>query len=196
MALTLVTAPTAEPVSTADMKAHLRVDAAFTDDDDFIAALVKAARRHLEEVSGRALITQTWDYFLDAWPSGNSIAVPRPTLQSVTSVKYTDVDGVQATFSSASYFVDIKSEPGRIVLNDGESWPSESLRPANGVEVRFVAGYGAAGSSVPDDLLAALKLHAAHLYEHREEVSAAPGLAHVPMAWAALVFPHRVWSRL
>ena len=66
MGLVIATAPAAEPISTADAKLHLRVD--ITDDNDLIDALVKVAREHVEIITRRALITQTWDYYLDDFP--------------------------------------------------------------------------------------------------------------------------------
>jgi len=39
------------------------------------------------------------------------------------------------------YFVDAVSEPGRVSLGYSKLWPTEVLRPANAVCVRFTAGY-------------------------------------------------------
>ncbi|NIP96558.1 MAG: hypothetical protein GWO24_25240, partial [Akkermansiaceae bacterium] len=98
-----------------------------------ILGLGKAARTLAEQVQGRALITQTWDLTLDGWPAKGYFELPRAPLQSITSIKYYDEDDTEATVDSGTYFVDIASEPGRVVLNSGESWPSTTLRPVNGV---------------------------------------------------------------
>ena len=39
------------------------------------------------------------------------------------------------------YFVDAVSEPGRVSLGYSKLWPTETLRPANAVCVRFTAGF-------------------------------------------------------
>ncbi len=192
MALKLVTAPAVELMSTANAKAHLRVDS--TDDDTLIGVLIKAARQHAENVASRALITQTWDYQLDAWPDGDEITIPLPPLQSVTSVKYYDTAGTEYTMTATDYIVDTKSEPGRIVLAYGKSWPSTTLRPAAGVIVRFVAGYGDAAANVPEAIIAALKLHIGYLYEQREAVNIGNIVNELPLAYDALLYPYRVWS--
>ena len=67
MPLNLITPPAVEPVTLADAKAHLKVDT--TDDDALITALITAARARAEWHTGRALITQSWTLWLDAWPA-------------------------------------------------------------------------------------------------------------------------------
>ena len=190
-ALTLQTAPSEEPLTTAEAKSHLRVD--FTDDDTLIDALVVAAREYGEGFTGRAFVTQTWDYFADRFPADNgAIYLPRPTLQSVTTLKYVDTDGTQQTLASSKYRVDINSEPGRVTPAYGEEWPS--IRPVtNAVEVRFKAGYGDAGTDVPDQIKQAILFLVGHMYEHREAVITGTIVSKVPMATEYMLWPYRVW---
>lgn len=165
MKLELIAAPLVEPVSLAEAKDHLRVE--ITDDDTLISTLITAARRYGEKIQARAYITQTWDWFIDEFPK-LPFDVPLPPLQSITSIKYYDEDDVEFTFNSAKYFVDSKGFLGRITLNSGESWPSTTIRPINGVVIRFIAGYGTASTDVPEEILTALKLIIAHYYENRQ----------------------------
>ncbi|MGB9845891.1 MAG: head-tail connector protein [Desulfotomaculales bacterium] len=137
--LVLITPPATEPVSLAEAKQHLRVD--ITDDDNLITALITAAREYCEGFQNRAYITQTWQLWLDAWPEGSEIRIPRPPLQSVSDIKYYGTDDTEYIFDAANYFVDAKSEPGRVVLKYGKSWPTIMLRPTNGICVTFIAGY-------------------------------------------------------
>jgi len=168
MALKLYAAPASEPVTLAEVMAQCRVD--LSDESTVLTGFALAARETVEVISRRALITQTWELVLDAFPSSDTIELPRPPLQSVTSITYIDEDGVSHTFSSASYLVDTYGEPGRIVLKEGYTWPSTTLQSANGVVIRFVAGYGAA-AAVPEKYKLAIKLLAAHWYENREAVA-------------------------
>lgn len=192
MGLVLLTGPLEEPVSVAEAKAHLRVDTA--EDDTLIGFLITAAREHVEAHCRRALITQTWDLFLDRWPRGGEIVLPRARLVSVTSVQYHDEDGGTSVFSAANYAVDAAGEPGRVRLQAGASWPSVGLRPVNGVQVRFVAGYGAA-TAVPRGIRQAVLLLVGALYENREEVIVAQGVSIgvLPFGVKALLAPHRVY---
>lgn len=163
---TIQTAPAVEPVSTAEAKTHMRVTIAT--DDTYIDRLIQAAREWVEMVTARALINQTWDMYLDRFPSANEIEIPYPPLGSVTHVKYTDSDDTEATFTSDDYDVDTDSEPGRVVLGYTKTWPTATLRPMNPVTVRFVAGYGAAGANVPERFRQAILLLVGEMYENRE----------------------------
>jgi hypothetical protein len=58
----VITPPTGEPVSLAQAKAHLRLDVAL--DDDYVSALIKAARQYTEEVCWRGILLQTWELVL------------------------------------------------------------------------------------------------------------------------------------
>jgi uncharacterized phiE125 gp8 family phage protein len=167
MALILVTAPTVEPVSLVEAKAHLRVD--IDDDDTLIAGLVTAAREYVERICRPqlALITQTWRLVLDDYP-GNTIELRPYPLQSVTSIKTVDEAAAEATISSADYVVDTSSSPGRVRLKSSASWPSTDLQELNGFQVTFVAGFGDLGASVPQAIRQAMLLLLGHWYENRE----------------------------
>jgi uncharacterized phiE125 gp8 family phage protein len=157
----LITDATTEPLTTAEAKLHSRFDD--DDDDTLFVKWIKAARRKVEQDTGRALPGQTHDLFLDACPSNRGpIIVPFPPLQSVT-VYSTDTNGVETTLDPTNYVLDVASEPGRIGLSDAGNWPT-SLRNFQPVRVRFVAGYAA----VPEDLVRAMALVVGWLAAYRE----------------------------
>jgi len=168
MELAIKTAPAAEPVLKAAAKVHLNIEAAYTSDDDYIDALILVARRNAEQITQRKLITQTWYAYMNEWPSGDAIYLPFGSLGSVTSVKYYETDDTENTMSNTEYGVDTDSNVGRIVLDYGESWPTETLRPLNPIKIEFVCGYGAAGANVPDPILHAIKVMVADGYESRQ----------------------------
>lgn len=162
----VTTPPTVEPVSLTDMKLNMRVtcDA----DDNLITAYIAASRQWCEDYENRAYITQTITLKRDSFYGG--IVLPKPNLQSVTTIKYIDQAGVNQTLDSSIYDVDIYSEPGIVTLAFGEQWPT--IRgDHNGVEIIYVAGYGDASTDMPESTIQAIKLMCGHLYEHREGVS-------------------------
>jgi uncharacterized phiE125 gp8 family phage protein len=160
MTLRLITVPAVEPVSAATAKTYLRVDHA--NDDALIVTLLKAAREQGELLSRRAFITQTLEQTLDDWPSEPLLTILRPRLQSVTSVKYLNEAAAEATWTD--YSVDAKSEPGKIIFH---SIPSTTLLESGAITVRFVAGYGAADTDVPDRIKQAILQLTAYWYEGR-----------------------------
>ena len=68
--------------------------------------------------------------------------MPRPPLQSITSVNCRDSDGnLIALSESTDYLVDTAADPGTIEPAPNKSWPAVGDYP-DAVQVRFVAGYG------------------------------------------------------
>lgn len=186
----LVTAPTVEPVTLEEAKLHLRVDA--LDEDSLIVGLIVAARTRLEEHCERAFVTQTWRLSLSEFPALRAIGLPRPALQAITSITYSDADNVSTTFAAANYVVVTDAEPGLVVLASGAQWPSGvELLPGLPVRITYTCGYGATTASVPQPLRAAILLLVAHLYENRESVTALK-LSELPQGVEWLVEPYRI----
>lgn len=158
MPVTLVTAPAEYPVSLQEAKDHLRVTV--SDDDMMIYTLIKAAVDQVEEYTRRKLITQTWDFFIDSFMT--NIYLPYGNLQSVTSVKYYDVNDSLQTLATTIYIVDTDSYKGKVTRVTDQSWPSIYDRP-NPIEIRFVCGYGGA-SAVPESFKSAIKIKLEMLY--------------------------------
>ncbi len=140
MLLDSVTAPDAKAALVLpDVKKHLRID--HDDDDDYIAELIKTAFAQAENKTRRAILTQTWDYYIDTFPGGDGeIKIPKPPLTSVTSIKYQDSSDVQQTWDSSNYVVDTVKEPGRVYLATNASYPATYIK-RKAVVIRFVAGY-------------------------------------------------------
>lgn len=180
--LKIATAAAAVPVTLTEAKAHLRVD--YTTEDTLITTLIGVATEYAEKRLGRALISQTWDMYFDTWEdafaycgTGDRIIVPLPPLASVTHIKYYDTSNVQQTWSSANYDVDIIAEPGEIVLSAANTGTPGTYNRPNAVNIRFVAGYGAASTNIPETIRAAIKLLISHFYENREGLVVGQGIA-------------------
>ncbi len=186
MDLVLVTGPTTEPISLQEAKDHLRVTV--SDEDTLIQSYIKAARGFAEAFLRRALMPQTWELCLDAFPSGSEIQIPNPPLRSVVSVKYTTKDGIETTLDPATYMVNTKKEPGRLVLAYGKGWPSAALSPSSPVIIRFEAGYADA-ATIPEPIKQAIKVMVADQFENRE-----PSDQSRPsnFAFESLLWPYRV----
>lgn len=178
----LVTAPSIEPVTLTEAKAHLRVDG--TDEDTYITTLITVARRWCENYTGRSFISQQWDLFLSCFPSCGEIRLPRPDLLSISTFTYRDSAGTATSWtvsgdpssrdlvsgSTTMAHIDTSSEPGRIVLAYGQSWPTATLRTASPIAIRYTAGYGTTEASVPDDLKHAILLIVGAHFNNREAV--------------------------
>jgi hypothetical protein len=168
--LQLLTPPTAEPVTLAEAKLHMRVD--IPDDDGLIQGLIVAARQYIENAYDHQLVSAAfvstidrfprysssavWQYNSDAiwqqrlpvtqlsgqwYPDRASIRVTRPPLQAVTSITYVDGSGNLQTVDPSVYNVDTSTEPGRVAPAYAQIWPIVRMQLAS-VKCYFTAGYG------------------------------------------------------
>lgn len=186
-------APATEPVTLAEAKAHLRVTE--SDDDTYITTLTEAAREYCENYVKRQFVTATYTLTMDAFPlSGGAIQIPRPPLQSVTSITYTDTAGDGQTWSSTEYSVDAPGAwVGRVVEANSESYPS-TLDELASVVVTFVAGYGAA-AAVPSALKQAILILVSHWYCNREPVVIGTIVSgEIPFTVTALLNTYKVFE--
>jgi uncharacterized phiE125 gp8 family phage protein len=139
-------------------------------EDDLLNDIIKSAREHVEDITRRQIITATWDYSLNEFPSGNSFKLPFGNLQTVSYIKYTDSDGDETTMTvDTDYIVETNAEYcGRIVLPYGETWPSFTAYTSRPITIRYVCGW-TTRALVPYKIKAAIKLICADLYEMRGE---------------------------
>jgi hypothetical protein len=169
-------------ISLSDMKVFLRVDG--TADDALITSYTATATEAVKQYTRRAIQTETFVFKADGFTEvsddrllqlgpgvhtgsrpyllggGDTLDLPFPPLQSVTSVVTYDRGNNAATYSASKYQVDLQS--GRIYLNEGETWPSD-LRAQDAVQVTYVAGYGF--GSVPEPILQAIRLQVQGMYD-------------------------------
>uniref|UniRef100_A0A6M3JW91 Putative head-tail connector n=1 Tax=viral metagenome TaxID=1070528 RepID=A0A6M3JW91_9ZZZZ len=163
-------------------------------EDDLLNDLIETARGYVEDITKRVLLTSTWDYYLDEFPSANYFELPFGNLQSVTHLKYTDSDGDQTTMTvTTEYLVETNGDQyGRIVLPYAETWPSFTAYTSNPIVCRFVCGWTAA-SLIPTRIRTAVKMIAAKLYESRGD-DIIGHMVTEDKFFMNLLASHRLWS--
>lgn len=186
----LVEAPSLEPVTLAEAKAHLRVDT--NDEDALIGALITTAVTHLDGWSGilgRALVTQTWQESLSAFPACGLLRLRLAPVQTVEAILYRDAANTERTLSPSLYEGPLADDLGAYVaLKSTEVWPATYER-RDAVTVRYVCGHGAP-ADVPAPVRQAMLLMIGDWYANRETPLAGTALA-LPFAASALLAPLR-----
>ena len=167
-----------------------------TTEDMLLTALITAARQQVEAILQRQLITATWDAYLDEFPDKNFISLPFGQLQDVASVEYTDSDGTPHSMAETiDYLVDYDSDPGRIVLPYGVSWPFFTEYSVNPIAIEFDCGYGDNASDVPAGIRTAIKMLVEDMYNNRSATNTqAAGNVTENKAVLSLLYPYRLWS--
>ena len=192
MSLVLITPAASPVVSLADAKLHLRVDG--TDEDTLISAMVAAATQQAQHETGRALVRQTWERRLDAFPPAE-IRLGLPPVSSVVSVVYIDPTGATQTINPVNYVLDDSTDSGSgwVLPSPGYAWP-DTADGANVVRVRFQTGTETA-AGVPESIRAWILLQVGALYRSREAFAAGVTVAELPGRFtAALLDPHRYYG--
>ena len=154
--------PAAEPVTLAEVKAHLRI--AHASEDALLEGLVRAAREDLERATGIALIDQNWRLALDHWPSqGCALLTVHPVREilSVTAYRHRG-RGVADRSRRLTSSTCCRGRRGCI----SRRGPSRCASSTASRSI-FRAGYGEAGTDVPDLLKRAILLLVGHWYEFR-----------------------------
>lgn len=174
MRTTVLTAATAEPVSYAEAKTHLRLD--HDDDQPYVEQLIAAARLAAERFINRSLAAQTLRGVADAWdlvpvPGTSSqdillhpgsrftgVRLPYGPVNSITGVRVYSGGGVAAVVSANTY----QLVEDVFLAAPGQSLPTPGLA-LGGIEVDFEVGY----ATLPADLKQAILLLVAEWYDGR-----------------------------
>ncbi len=167
--LSLITAPTFEPISLQEAKDQARI--VQTQGDANVYRYIRTAREAAEEFMNRGLVTQTWQLGLWAFDEENYLPRAHP-LQNGTLTKpvvqYYDVDGVLQTLAEANYLVDTYSRPGKISRAPGYAWPPvQADRRAPSVLITYTIGWTTA-ALVPERIKQGLRLYIAWLDRDRD----------------------------
>jgi len=183
MTFALITPPSAEALTLAEVKAHLRLDDG--SEDALLASLISVAREHPERTTGLCLITQVWRLHLESLPEDRVIQIAKGPVQAVESLSIYDEVGEEVVLPAAGHVLDGTARPARLVL-------ARNLNPAiaaSGIEIDFSAGFGESGAEVPDTLKRAMLMHVAQMFAFRGAVAVEDQPADVPAGYDRLVAP-------
>jgi uncharacterized phiE125 gp8 family phage protein len=163
--LVQITGPAVTPISLAEAKAQMRVES--SDDDAIIQRLIASAVAFVDAQGalGKAMITQTWGQWLS--PNPGTVYLSLGPVQSVSAIKYYDVDGALQTATLADF--NVFGTPNRISVSpkSGKAWPVTQTRD-DAIKIEYIIGYGSSSTSVPETVRHALMMLVAHWYDMRE----------------------------
>lgn len=163
----LITGPTLEVISLADLKADLRI--AEADFDGLLARLRSRAIRYLDGYSGilgRAIGAQVWE---QSFPRmAGHMRLPLGPIRSLDAVRYYDLDNVEQTL--AETFYDAHEDhigPYLTLKYSADALPSTYVRD-DAVTVRWTAGMALNDAEVDERIVAAVSMLVGHFYLNPE----------------------------
>jgi uncharacterized phiE125 gp8 family phage protein len=186
--LRVKTAPTMEPLTLTEARAHARVDS-FAE-DGMLAGYLLAARMHLENITGKAFCTTTFVMTLDEFPRDELLELPRNPVQSIVGITYTDAAGATRTWAASQWQLDAARSVARLRPKSGYDWPSDVADQFAAISIEFVAGYSGP-ELIPQDLMQALRMFVAFYVDHRETAVLNDIPRELPWAAMALITQHR-----
>lgn len=143
-------APAVEPVTAADMagSADSYTRQPGLEEKPNFDLWLPAARRIVERDTGRQLITATWRFTADCFPSWGFHLPSKAPWQSISAVTYLDSDGDSTVLASNQYrFI---AADGWLEPAYGVSWPA-TYGVAGAVTFDVVCGFGLTAASVPEE---------------------------------------------
>lgn len=183
-ALVRTSAPS-QMVTTAEFKTHVHEDLNDSTNNTYIDSLIVAATDWAEIFTARSFVTQTWTWYLKKIDT-TSLYLPRPQIQSITSISYVDTAGSTQTWSSSEY--DWSNYSGELKPAPAYSWPPYREQ-IDAITLVYIAGYGNS-TTVPEPIKLAVKMLASHWYEHRASVSETK-MEEVPQSVKMLLWSYR-----
>ena len=188
MSATLLVAPTIEPWTVAEAKSFLRVE--IDDDDAVITSLISAARNHVEALTRRGLLQQSWRIVRDAWPPDGRIKLRIGPLRDVIAARVFDHAGHASAIDTNTFVVDAAAG---IIAAPCWTLPVPG-RDVAGIELDLDIGFGANPTDVPAVLRHAIRTLVAHWYENRGLTSIGGNVAMLPASVNAMIASFRVLS--
>ncbi len=195
--LELIETPTAQVVTTDELKSHLRIDT--NDENDLLATYISAATIMAENYCNRHFLNHRYKlYFYNDLPSKFSLYYPDVTID-ISSTTANERDGLFYRFkgtsdttgyvSTGDFYVNRFSNPCYVGIIDFTYEPDQLtlVDPANYM-FRFHTGMGTAASDVPDAIKQAIKLIAGDMYFFREDRK-----RQFPMASEILLQPYKCY---
>ena len=182
----------AEPLELEEIKTYLNLDPENADQNGDVEAWRKAARQKLERDTGIALLPQTWNIYIDQFPSYRQpLFLPIWPILEVLSFSYVTRDGAETNLiaSPSTYLELFGPRPARLALAEGSTWPTDARRNAPGT-LTVRAGFANA-AAIPGDLLMAMKKLIGDFATFRESAMAIPGqvVQSTPFGYADLIGP-------
>lgn len=218
MGLQITAQPASEPVTLADAKLWCRIDHAV--EDSVVTSLISTARRLCETFLRRPLINTSYLWTFDGFPGYILPTLRDPTFFNVVresqdlimrfpiggvtsigisgspptpAIQYVDQDTqLWVTLDPSMYVADFTEQPARLAPAFQQQWPT-ALSQIGSVRIAFTAGYGSLATSVPAEILSAVKLILCDIWNNKGDSNLQFNSYTVPHSAEMLMFDERVW---
>jgi uncharacterized phiE125 gp8 family phage protein len=170
--LTLIAAPTAEPLTLSEAKSFLRIEHGA--DDALVTRAIAASRQAAEHYLRSALLPQTWEYRIGR-TYRCEVRLPFGPARSITSITATDDGGESQILDVSGYKLSV----------DGSRVMFASAPACAVLAIRYTASMADDADTLPALIKQGMLHHIAAMLEQRE------GSVPLPMQSIACYLPYR-----
>ncbi len=108
-------------------------------DEDLAAQLIASACSYFSQRTGHQIAQATYTQKWETFPC--ELRFDWSPVQSVTWLKYYDVNGTLTTLATSNYWASLDARPPKIIPAYGVTWPITQYGRPESVHVQYVAGY-------------------------------------------------------
>lgn len=181
--LTLITAPTAQPISLEEVKEHLYIVVTDTTKDNYLTDIQDSAVDQLQSDAEYQVMQATYKLTLPAFPC-EYIDIPLIPIIGITEfLYYTDQTTTDTLVENTDYYV-VKTDR-YCRLYPFSSWPGGGDRE-DAIQITFTAGHETQ-SKIPPRVLHGIKYLLGHYNENRQSVVVGPNVQRIPESYNAIV---------
>ena len=160
------------------VKRRLLIDPLDTSFDETITLLIEAVTDYAENYTNLTFINNNFRTFRDFFT--NSFELRKSPIQSITNVKFLDIDNILQTVPNTVYRL-TETVYQRVFRLPTESWPGDVDNVPDAIQIEFLAGFGADATDVPANIRMAILAHTVSVFAKAGdccgEVSSVPDVA-------------------
>lgn len=184
-----VTPPASEPLTLAQVKEFLAIEADETLHDAQLGRFIAAARGQVEAVTATRLVEHTVRIAASDW--SDLLHLPVGPVQSVAGIAFDDVFGAEQALAPDDWELIGAGLARAIRTPVGKGWPNGLRRGADTIRVTLEVGY----DTVPEPVQTAMLIMIADLFAQRESFAVGTVAAKIPssMQVDGLLTNFRIW---
>lgn len=170
---TLITQNTNEIISLVDLKDYLRETT--NDNDTRIINISKAIIEIVQSYINYTLLNTEFLVKLDGFSNyqltsynsliNNRVYIKKGKVHTISFVKYYDLENTLQTYNPSSYQL-VQESPFSFItpLPITQMYP-DTYYNYNSVQIQFISGFGVDNTSIPSDLIEAIKQHIKYIFD-------------------------------
>ena len=148
------------PLSVEDAKAHLNLESDYVEDDGYIGGLIKSAERFCSGILSSDISETSVKHVINNFLGGTIRSQENPFM-SMTKVTHIDSEGTETEITSDDYVIRESQYFFDLILSSSIGGEDHKIK------LEYITGQNK--NDISDDIISAIKIKVATLYDHERE---------------------------